>query len=248
MAYLLFWGYGLFQKDLLILSPGYKPFESFIFAKIFYLELIHPKVQEYAEDFSSAEDALLKEIAEYTYKKHDDPQMLSGHLQGKVLEMISCMIRPKRILEIGTFTGYSALCLAKGLTDEGQLHTIELRGEDIQLARSFFNRSVHADKIISHTGNAMDIIPKLNETWDLVFIDADKPAYIEYFNLVLPQLRKNGFILADNIFFHGTVFETETKNKSTKGIKAFNEFIKTRTDIEKVVLTIRDGLYLIRKL
>jgi predicted O-methyltransferase YrrM len=212
------------------------------------LELIHPKVQEYAEAFSSGEDALLKEIADYTYSKHDDPQMLSGHLQGKVLEMISCMIRPKRILEIGTFTGYSALCLAKGLTGDGQLHTIELREEDVRLARSFFNRSVYADKIISHCGNASDIIPKLDETWDLVFIDADKPAYIEYFNLVLPQLRKNGFILADNIFFHGQVLEENVTGKSAKGIEAFNKFIKERTNIEKVVLTIRDGLYLIRKL
>jgi predicted O-methyltransferase YrrM len=212
------------------------------------LELIHPGVQEYAEAFSSAEDLLLKEIADYTCSRHADPQMLSGHLQGKTLEMISCMIRPGKILEIGTFTGYSALCLAKGLTDDGLLHTIEVREEDVKLAGSFFKRSAYADKIISHSGNAQDIIPKLKETWDLVFIDADKPAYIEYFNLVLPQVRKNGFILADNIFFHGTVFEPEVKNKSTRGIIAFNEFIKTRTDIEKVVLTIRDGLYLIRKL
>lgn len=212
------------------------------------MDLIHPKVQEYAEAYTSSEDALLKEIAEYTRNKHADPQMLSGHLQGKLLEMISCMIRPRRILEIGTFTGYSALCLAKGLTNDGQLHTIDIREEDVKLARSFFDRSANASKIISHTGNASEIIPQLNETWDLVFIDADKPAYIEYFNLVLPQVRKNGFILADNIFFHGSVFETETKNKSAKGIKAFNEFIKSRTDIEKLVLTIRDGLYLIRKL
>jgi len=212
------------------------------------LELIHPKVQEYAEVYSSAEESLLNEIADYTYNQHADPQMLSGHLQGKVLEMISCMIQPKRILEIGTFTGYSALCLAKGLTEGGQLHSIELREEDVQLARSFFNRSVYADKIISHCGNAPDIIPKLDEIWDLVFIDADKPAYIEYFNLVLPSLRKNGFILADNIFFHGQVLEENVTGKNAKGIEAFNKFIKERTDIEKVVLTIRDGLYLIRKL
>jgi len=220
------------------------------------LELIHSKVQDYAEAFSSDEDPLLKEIADYTYSKHADPQMLSGHLQGKVLEMISCMIRPKRILEIGTFTGYSALCLAKGLTDDGQLHTIDLREADIQLARSFFNRSFYAEKIISHCGNALNIIPKLTETWDLVFIDADKPAYIEYFNLVLPQVRKNGFILADNIFFHGEVLGDHAgarpngssgRSKNAKGIEAFNNFIKERTDIEKVILTIRDGLYLIRK-
>jgi len=212
------------------------------------LELIHPKVQEYAEAYTSAEDALLKEIADYTYSQHADPQMLSGHLQGKVLEMISCMIQPRRVLEIGTFTGYSALCLAKGLTEDGRLHTIDIREEDAKLARSYFDRSEHAAKIISHTGNASEIIPQLNETWDLVFSDADKPAYIEYFNLVLPRLRKNGFILADNIFFHGQVLEENVSGKNAKGIAAFNKFIKERTDIEKVVLTIRDGLYLIRKI
>lgn len=190
----------------------------------------------------------MKEIADYTYGHHAEPQMLSGHLQGKVLEMISCMIRPRRILEIGTFTGYSALCLAKGLTDDGQLQTIDIRHDDVELSRSFFNRSIYADKIISHCGNALDIIPRLYETWDLVFIDADKPEYINYFNLVLPQMRKNGFILADNIFFHGDVLHENVKGKSAKGIVAFNKYIKERTDIEKVVLTIRDGLYLIRKL
>ena len=212
------------------------------------MELIHSLVQQYAEKFSSVEDDLLKEVNDFTVKNHPESIMLSGHLQGKVLEMVSCMIRPGRILEIGTFTGYSAICLAKGLADDGQLHTIELRESDALKARSFFNQSSFSQKIILHIGNALDIIPKLDETWDLVFIDADKPAYIEYFNLVLPRLRKNGFILADNIFFHGQVLEKEITGKSAKGIQAFNEFIKGRTDIEKVVLTIRDGLYLIRKL
>ncbi len=202
----------------------------------------------YAEKFSSAEHALLREVHEYTLQHHKEYVMLSGHLQGKVLEMISCMLRPRRILEIGTFTGYSALCLAKGLTEEGMLHTIELRQGDADQARYFFDKSSYASRILSHTGNALDIIPGLNETWDLVFIDADKPAYIEYFNLVLPRLRPNGFILADNIFFHGQVLEEPVKGKSAKGIQAFNEFINNRTDVEKVVLTIRDGLYLIRKL
>ncbi|MEI2739909.1 MAG: O-methyltransferase [Chitinophagaceae bacterium] len=212
------------------------------------MDLIHPSVQEYAEKYSSPEDALLKEVNDFTIQNHPGAVMLSGHLQGKVLEMISCMIRPRRILEIGTFTGYSGLCLAKGLTDDGQLHTIELRETDAAKAKSFFSRSSYADKIISHTGNALDIIPLLDETWDLVFIDADKPAYIEYFNLVLPRLRKNGFILADNIFFHGQVLGSEVKGKSAKGIQAFNNFIKERKEVEKVVLTIRDGLFLVRKL
>ena len=211
------------------------------------LELIHPSAEAYAEKISSPEDALLKEVNDFTMQHHGESQMLSGHLQGKVLEMISCMIKPRRILEIGTFTGYSALCLAKGLTADGLLHTLELREADAALSRSYFDRSTYASQILSHTGNALEIIPELEETWDLVFIDADKPAYIQYFNLVLPRLRKNGFILADNIFFHGQVLE-EVKGKSAKGIKAFNDFIKERTDVEKVVLTIRDGLLLIRKL
>lgn len=219
------------------------------------MDLIHPLVQSYAEQFSSSEDTLLKEVNEYTHQQHPEYHMLSGHLQGKVLEMISCMIRPQRILEIGTFTGYSALCLAKGLAADGQLHTIELREADAQKARAFFDRSEYAGRIISHTGNALDIVPKLAENWDLVFIDADKPAYIQYFNLVFPHLRKNGFILADNIFFHGQVLpkgvpsgEEKVTGKSAKGIRDFNEFIRERKDIEKVVLTVRDGLYLIKKL
>jgi caffeoyl-CoA O-methyltransferase len=212
------------------------------------LDLINPRVQQYAEEYSSAEDNLLKEVNEYTLKNYKEYVMLSGHLQGKVLEMISCMVRPSRILEIGTFTGYSALCLARGLAPDGQLHTIELRESDASRAKEFFGRSSCASQIICHTGNALEIIPTLNETWDLVFIDADKPAYIEYFNLVLPALRKNGFILADNIFFHGQVLEDNITGKSAKGIQAFNDFIKNRKDVEKVILTIRDGLYLIRKL
>ena len=212
------------------------------------MELINPDVQTYAEQFSSKEDDLLREINAWTLQHHAGYNMLSGHLQGKVLEMISCMIRPRRILEIGTFTGYSALCLAKGLTTDGQLHTIELRDADGATARDFFNRSSFAGKIILHTGNALTIIPELNETWDLVFIDADKPAYIEYFNLVLPKVRQNGFILADNIFFHGEALEADPKGKNAKGIKAFNEFISRRKDIEKVILTLRDGLYIVRKL
>ncbi|HUR67347.1 MAG TPA: O-methyltransferase [Chitinophagaceae bacterium] len=212
------------------------------------MDLIHPLIQQYAEKFTSAEDPLLKEINEYTTQHHSEAQMLSGHLQGKLLEMISCMIKPRRILEIGTFTGYSALCLAKGLADDGQLHTIDIREEDVQLARTYFDRSEFAGRIISHTGNALDIVPKLAETWDLVFIDADKPSYIQYFNLVFSRLRKNGFILADNIFFHGQVLGENVTGKSAKGIKAFTEFINERSDIEKLILTVRDGLYLVRKL
>ncbi len=211
------------------------------------MELIHPLVQQYAEKYSSHEDPLLEELAVLTRSYHEQSQMLSGHIQGKLLEMISRIISPRRILEIGTFTGYSAICLAKGLTKDGELHTIELREKEAEIARSFFSRSDNAARIILHQGNALEIIPGLQETWDLVFIDADKTGYIEYFNLVFPKLRTNGFILVDNILFHGQVLESEVTGKNAKAISAFNEFLRERTDIDKLILTIRDGLFLIRK-
>ena len=212
------------------------------------MDIIHPRIQAYAETFSSPEDDLLKEIAAFTEQNHPEHHMLSGHLQGKLLEMISRMIQPKRILEIGTFTGYSALCLAKGLSGDGRLHTVELREKDAATAKGFFSRSSFSEQIILHTGNALDIVPFLKETWDLVFIDADKVSYIEYFKNVLPQVRQNGFILADNIFFHGEVLADEVKGKSAKAIQQFNAFIRERNDIDKMIITLRDGLYLIRKL
>jgi len=211
------------------------------------VELINSLAEAYAEKYTSPEDPLLKEVADYTRLHHKEQIMLSGHLQGKFLEMISRLLRPERILEIGTFTGYSALCLAKGLLPGGKLHTIELREADALLARGFFDRSAQCQQIISHTGNALEIIPGLDETWDLVFIDADKPAYIEYFNLVFPRLRKNGFILADNVLFHGQVLQDTVKGKSAKGIQAFNDFIRDYPGIDKTIITVRDGLYLIRK-
>lgn len=212
------------------------------------MELINPLVQSYAERYSSGEEELLQEINEWTAAHHREYHMISGHLQGKVLEMLSWMVRPRRVLEIGTFTGYSALCLASGLAEDGVLHTIELRENDAATARGFFDRSRFSDRIILHTGNALSIIPGLEETWDLVFIDADKVGYIDYFNLVFPRVRQNGFILADNIFFHGEALQDHPKGKSAQAIQAFNEFITRKKDIEKVILTLRDGLYIVRKL
>lgn len=211
------------------------------------MELVNSLVQEYAEKFSSPEDSLIREVGEFTIRHHSEHHMLSGHLQGKFLEMASMMIRPRRILEIGTFTGYSALCLAKGLVEDGILHTIELRDKDAAIAKGFFDRSVYKEKIRLHIGDAKKIVSELDEIFDLVFIDADKPGYIEYFNLVFPKVRKNGFIFADNIFFHGEAIESEPKGKNAKAISTFNQYIRERTDIEKVVVTLRDGLFLIRK-
>lgn len=212
------------------------------------MEIVNVAAQQYAEIYTSAEDELLQEVAKYTYTQHAHAHMLSGHLQGKFLEAVSYMIRPQRILEVGTFTGYSALCLAKGLQPGGALHTIELRKEDAATAQAYFDRSVYAKQIILHIGRAMDIIGQLHEPWDLVFIDADKENYINYFNLILPQVRKNGFILADNVLFHGQVLEAEIKGKSAKAIQAFNDFISERTDVDKLMLPLRDGLYVLRKL
>ena len=212
------------------------------------MELLPAIVEAYVEKYTSEEDELLKKVARFTLEHHPKHHMLSGHLQGKFLEMVSCMIRPLKILEIGTFTGYSALCLAKGLQNEGELHTIELRENDAKTAKSFFDESFFRHKIILHIGDALKIVDELNESWDLVFIDADKENYSNYFNLVLPKLRPNGFILADNTLFHGQILEKEVKGKSAKAIQAFNDFLLTRTDIEVVMLPLRDGLSLIRKL
>ena len=158
------------------------------------------------------------------------------------------MLRPQRILEIGTFTGYSALCLAKGLAENGNVHTIEMRKEDAETAQGFFDRSPCKDHIILHIGDALQVLDALDETWDLVFIDADKPGYVNYFNRVLPKLRKGGIILADNVLFHGEVLEAKVTGKNAVAIQAFNDFIAARTDVESVLLPLRDGLYMIRKL
>jgi caffeoyl-CoA O-methyltransferase len=211
------------------------------------MEIIDPLVQQYAEKYTSSEDALLKEIADYTYANHPQSNMLSGHLQGKFLEMISCMVRPMRVLEVGTFMGYSAICLAKGLQPTGKLHTLELREDDAARAKSYFDRSFFKEQIILHIGDALKIIGELNESWDLVFIDADKVNYVNYFNLVFPKVRSNGFILADNVLFHGEVLEKEIKGKNAIAIQAFNDHLSGRTDIERLLLPVRDGISVIRK-
>jgi len=206
------------------------------------------EVLQYIGRFSSPEDELLMNVAEFTIQQHPKHHMLSGHVQGKFLEMISHLLSPHRILEIGTFTGYSALCLAKGLHAQGLLHTIELKEDVAEIASSFFKQSFFSNQIILHIGEAAQIIGELDDTWDLVFIDADKENYINYFNLVFPKVRQKGFILADNTLFHGQVLKNEIKGKCAIAIQEFNEFICTRKDLEVVILPLRDGLSLIRKL
>jgi len=212
------------------------------------MEIINQLAQTYSEKYTSPEDELLREVADYTYTQHAHSHMLSGHLQGKLLEAISYMIRPQRILEIGTFTGYSALCLAKGLQDGGELHTIELREADAAKAQSYFDRSIYRQQIILHIGNALEIIGELGEQWDLVFIDADKENYVAYFDRIFSSVKPNGFILADNVLFHGQVLTDDIKGKNAKAIQAFNDYVMTRTDVEKLMLPVRDGIYIVRKL
>lgn len=189
----------------------------------------------------------MKQISADTYGSHVDPQMLSGHLQGQFLEIISKLLSPKNILEIGTMVGYSAICLAKGLQDGGQLHTIELREKDAAFAKLNFEKANIAHCTQIHIGNALEIIPTLQIEWDLVFLDADKVSYSKYYELVKPRLKKGGLILADNVLFHGEVLNDEITGKNAKAIQAFNELVAADETVEKILLTQRDGLFLIRK-
>lgn len=211
------------------------------------MELVHPLIEAYAEKFSSPDNALLAQIQSETKEKHPHAHMLSSEIQGKMLSFLSKMIQPQKILEIGSFTGYSALCLAEGLSNTGELHTIELRPEDAETAQSNFSKSTKNNQIHLHIGNAKDIIPTLSMEWDLVFIDADKTGYIDYYELVVPRLSKFGWIIADNVLFHGQVIETPITGKSAKAIQAFNEHVLADERTEQVLLTIRDGLLLIKK-
>ncbi len=209
------------------------------------MELIHPLAEAYAEKYSAQTDSLLNEIEMQT-REHAHAHMLSGALQGKFLEMISQLLRPVYVLEIGTFLGYSALCLAKGLQDNGELHTIELDETAAATASENFKKSKTGNKIILHRGNALEILKTLNKPWDLVFIDADKTGYNDYYQALVPLLKPGSLIMADNVLFHGQVLEERVTGKSAKAIQAFNEMVDTDDRVEKMMLTIRDGIYLIR--
>jgi caffeoyl-CoA O-methyltransferase len=210
------------------------------------MELINSLAQSYAENFSPQEDALLR-LIEAQARAHPQAHMLSGSLQGKFLEMISFLINPTYILEIGTFLGYSALCLAKGLKPEGELHTLEIDEKTAAIARENFKKSKTGNKIILHTGNALELLIILDKPWDLIFLDADKTGYTDYYQALIPRLKSGGLILADNVLFHGQVLDKVIKGKSALAIQAFNEMVRTDDRVEKMMLTLRDGLYLIRK-
>ncbi len=211
------------------------------------MEFINPIANNYIAQYSNATPAYLKGMYDVTIATHPHAHLQSNWHQGGVLSFISKLVRPTNILEIGTFTGFSALCLAEGLTEQGALHTIELREEDGNRAKSYFDNSPHANKIHMHIGDAKYIIPTLNKKWDLVFIDADKTGYIEYYDLALPMLNANGLIIVDNVLFHGDVLEETITGKSAKAIQAFNEHVSNDVNTEHTILTVRDGLTLIRK-
>jgi predicted O-methyltransferase YrrM len=211
------------------------------------VQLVNDLAEKYAERFTTQQHELLENIHKQTLASHPHAHMLSSTLQGQLLGFISTMLQPTYILEIGTFTGYSALCLISGLKPGGVLHTIELREPDAGVSLANFKMSGSADRIFLHQGNALDIIPSLNYTWDLVFIDADKTSYIEYYEMVVPRLSDNGVIVADNVLFHGQVLEENISGKNALAIHAFNEHVAKDTRTEQVILTVRDGLMLIKK-
>ncbi len=211
------------------------------------MKIVNSLAEQYSDSFTSPEDSILKQINDETFANHSDPQMLSGHVQGKLLEFISKMMRPQYILEIGSFTGYSALCLAKGLQADGELHTIELRQEEASVCSKNFSLSKSHKKIHLHVGNAIDIIPNLYYEWDLIFIDADKTGYITYYEMVLPRLHARGLIVADNVLFHGQILEESITGKNALAIDAFNKHVAADERTEQVLLTVRDGLLLIKK-
>jgi len=205
-------------------------------------------IEQYILEHSDSEDPLLAELNRETNLKILRPRMLSGHLQGKILEMISKMIQPQRVLEIGTYTGYSAICLAKGLSNNGELHTIEINDELEHFIRKYLQKAGLENTVKLYIGNALKIIPNLKETFDLVFIDGDKRQYSAYYHTLFDYVKPGGFILADNVLWSGKVIELESPDDEyTKGIFAFNELITKDTRVEKVIIPLRDGLALIRK-
>jgi caffeoyl-CoA O-methyltransferase len=210
------------------------------------MELVNPLAEQYAEQFSTPMNELLHNI-HLKSEQHSQAHMLSSEVQGRLLSFISQMIKPKYILEIGTFTGYSALCLCTGLQPEGELHTIELREADAAISSANFKLAEKDNQIHLHIGDAKDIIPTLNYQWDIVFIDADKTSYTTYYELAIERLQEQGIIIADNVLFHGQVLEEKITNKSAKAIQAFNEHVAADQRTEQVLLTVRDGLLFIKK-
>ncbi|OFX41579.1 MAG: methyltransferase [Bacteroidetes bacterium GWA2_32_17] len=210
---------------------------------------INHDLEKYILEHSEQESDLLKELNRATNVHIYHPRMLSGHLQGRVLKMLSCMLKPENILEIGTYTGYSALCFAEGLSPQGKIHTIEINDELEDFIKQYVNQSEYKDKIILHFGDALKIIPTLNLQFDIVFIDADKCQYIDYYSVVFDKVKPNGYIIADNVLWNNKVIEDyNDTDEQTRGIIDFNNFVQNDKRVSNVIFSIRDGLMVIKKL
>jgi predicted O-methyltransferase YrrM len=213
------------------------------------MHFLPESLENYITLHSENEPDILRELTRETHLKVVQPRMITGHYQGRVLSMLSKIIRPKRILEIGTYTGYSAICLAEGLPDDGLLHTIDINEELSEIQRKYFNRSGFGDKIIQYTGDALKIIPALDQIFDLVFIDAEKKMYDAYFEAVIKKTKPGSIILTDNVLWSGKVIEPlDKKDVVTRNLLAYNKKLKNDPRIETVLLSIRDGLTLCRVL
>lgn len=207
------------------------------------------KIERYILNHTTPEDPILTELNRQTHLQVLQPRMVSGHLQGKILEMISLMLKPEAILEIGTFTGYSAICLAKGLTPNGTLHTFEINDELEEIAAEYISKSSLTDKIHQHIGSALELAPALNLKFDLIFIDGDKREYPQYYIMAKKLLKPKGFILADNVLWDGKVVEEPTPTDDyTRGIMEFNQMVQDDIQVQNVILPFRDGMTLIQML
>ena len=212
------------------------------------MHFLPEKLDDYVVKHSQEEPELLQQLTRETYQKILQPIMLSGPYQGRVLSMISKLINPKSVLELGTFTGYSTLCLAEGLQKDGEIHTIDVNEELVDFQRKYFGKSDYGHQIHQHLGNAIDVIPEIDKTFDLIFIDADKPNYVNYFHLIIDKLNSGGIILSDNVLWHGKVIEKlDPKDISTKAVVEYNKLLKEDPRLETVLLPIRDGLTISRK-
>lgn len=211
------------------------------------MDFLHKTIDEYVVAHSEDEPKLLQQLKKETWQKILTPRMLSGHYQGRILAMLSKLMKPKSILEIGSYTGYSALCLAEGLNENGLLHTIDHNEELVDFQKKYFDRSPYKNRIKQYLGNALDIIPTINASFDLVFIDADKSNYSNYFNLVIDKMSKGGIILSDNVLWSGKVVEIpDPKDEDTKALISYNKLLKEDSRIETIMLPIRDGLTISR--
>jgi len=209
---------------------------------------INTEILKYSEINSQKEPILLKELNRETHLKILNPRMLSGAFQGRLISLISKLIKPKKVLEIGTYTGYSALCIYEGLDKKGIIHTIDKNEELVEIQKKYFKKTGEREKFIQHTGNALEIIPEINETFDLIFLDADKENYINYFNCIIDKLNKNGVILADNVLWSGKVNDERHQDETTKILRLFNELVNNDNRVETILLPIRDGISIIRKI